>query len=148
AHVWAHDYDLKWTDVLNVEKRVSETVVRQLKQKLSPDEAAELARSGTANVSAYEALVKGSHNSLQYFYSGKLDYFNEAERQIARAASLDPGYIEALVELGLLYGRRYQATGEQPWMQKAEGFFRRALALDACHPVANAVLSSIRREYG
>jgi adenylate cyclase len=148
TQVWANSYDSPWTDILKVESQVSATVVRQLQVALSPVERADLQRPPTTNVAAYEALLKGRHNSLQYFYSGNLAFYVSAEQSLLQAAALDPAFADAPLELGLLYGRRYQLSGERDWRDKASGFFRNVLSMNPCQPVANALLANIALDNG
>src|SRR5262249_40867463 len=84
----------------------------------------------------------------RYFYLKKSEYFEMAERLLKQAIAELPRSADAVTELGLLYGRKYQITGQGEWRDRAQDLFQRALEIDGCHATANAVLSSIVREYG
>ena len=49
AHLWAESYDRELKNIFGVEREVAETVAAQLKAKLLPQEATELARVPTTN---------------------------------------------------------------------------------------------------
>jgi tetratricopeptide (TPR) repeat protein len=97
---------------------------------------------------ANDALANGKRNSERYLNLKKAEHFDAAERLLREAVSELPRSAEALSELGLLYGRRYQITGQGVWRDKAQEIFQSAVAIDPCHATSNALLSSIAREYG
>ena len=148
VHVWAEGYDLPFTDILRVQRRVANEIVNRVNVALDPSERRALENPPTSSTEAYEDLLKARKNSSQYLILGKQDYYDDADRLLQRALQLDPGYVDAILERALLYGRRYQTTGELQYRAKAEDNLLAALGREPCEPVANAVMASVRNEYG
>lgn len=148
VHIWAEAYDLPFTDILRVQRRVATEIVNRVNVALDPSERQVLDKPPTSNLEAYEDLLKARKISSEYLSLGKLDYYDDADRLLQRALQLDPDYVDAILERALLDGRRYQNTGELQWRAKAEDSFLEVLNRQPCDPVANAVMASIRNEDG
>jgi adenylate cyclase len=148
VHIWAEAYDRPFDDILRVQGQVAEEIVDRVNVALDPGERQILEKPPTNSTEAYEALLKGRRASGQYLFLGQQDYYDGAEHLLDRALELDPAYVEAILERGLLDARRYQNTGDPQWRAKAEGRLLAVVNREPCHPVANAVMASIRNEDG
>jgi len=148
VHVWAEPYDLPFTDILRVQRRVAAEIVSRVNVALDPSERQVLESPPTSSTEAYEDLLKARRTSYQYLSLGKQDYYDDADRLLQRALQLDPRYVDAILERALLEGRRYQYTGDSEWRSKAEDSFLAVLSREPCQSVANAVMASVRNEVG
>ena len=148
VHIWAEPYDLPFTDILRVQRRVATEIVNRVNVALDSSDRQVLESQPTSNTEAYDDLLKARRNSYQYLALGKQDYYDEAERLLERALQLEPSYADAILERALLDGRRYQNTGDPQWRAKAADNFQTVLYREPCQPVANAVMASIRNEDG
>ncbi len=59
AHVWAERYDRDLVDIFAVQDEVTREIVAALRMTLSPHQQARLARRDTANIDAYDYLLRG-----------------------------------------------------------------------------------------
>ena len=59
THVWAESYDRELKDIFAVQDEVRQKIVFALKVKLTPEEQARFKRAPTANLEAYDFLLRG-----------------------------------------------------------------------------------------
>jgi adenylate cyclase len=99
GHLWAERYDRDWTDIFEVQDDVTRRIVDALKITLSPAEKARLAESGTSNMEAYDAALRGRELLL-----GK----TRNRETFGQANELDPNYAQAYAGMGFLHMFDYQ----------------------------------------
>jgi tetratricopeptide (TPR) repeat protein len=101
--IWAGDrFESGARDLLETESLLAEAIARQLRGTVLADERALLAKGGTANVDAFDALLRGK----QYVYSNVPAESELAQRMFERAIQLDPNFADA-------YGWLADVLGEQ-----------------------------------
>jgi TolB-like protein len=145
SHIWADEFDFPWKEILTVRKRVSESVVRQIRIQLRPNEQDLLARNSTQNIEAYQAYAKGRYSMIRFTFLREPGYLNEAESNFKRALQEDPQYADVLADLGYLcYQRFYPPQGNRKELA-AQGiaYAEQALAIDPNHVEALYVLGSL-----
>jgi serine/threonine-protein kinase len=98
THLWAESYDRELKKIFDVEREVAETVARQLKAKLLPREAAELARVPTTNPQAYDLYLRAKYIDQQ-FWNAQVDSNKPAVDFYRQAIALDPGFALAYASL-------------------------------------------------
>ena len=91
SHLWAESYDRELRNIFSVEREVAETVATQLKAKLVPQEATELARLPTTNPQAYDLYLRARYINQQ-FLNGQVDSSLAAVDFCRQAIALDPGF--------------------------------------------------------
>jgi adenylate cyclase len=98
THVWSGTYDREMQDIFAIQDEVAARVVEQLKLAMSigPDPVER------HNAEAYALYVQAGQ-LLEDRESGRLD---RAERLLRRALEIDPGYLDAKVDLAWLYSYR------------------------------------------
>jgi TolB-like protein/Tfp pilus assembly protein PilF len=108
AHLWAERYDRNIADVFAIQSEIAETIVRQLRAKLSPGEKAAMKQPATTDLEAFElysrarALYVDTSNQIQA--SKKLP---EAGRLLDQAVKRDPNFLNAWCLLARVHGDIY-----------------------------------------
>jgi TolB-like protein len=96
THLWAESYDRDMRDILTLQAEVVAAIAKQIQAKLTPHEAAHLARIRPAvNPDAYEAYLMARHYWVQRTAEGlkkAADYFRQAIEK-------DPAFAPAHVGL-------------------------------------------------
>ena len=127
-HLWSDSYERNFSDVIALQREVTQAIVREIRVSLSPQEQQVLANVRPVSPEAYEAYLKG------YFFLQKLspqgvrrsfDFFQQA-------ISKDPGYAPAYVGLAQAYiisGDRNVLPPREAYA-KASPLVTKALALD------------------
>jgi adenylate cyclase len=106
GHLWAERYDRDWTDIFEVQDDVTRRIVDALKITLSPAEKARLAESGTSNMEAYDAALRG--RELLLGKTRNRETFGQAKAFFLKAIELDPNYAQAYAGMGFLHMFDYQ----------------------------------------
>ncbi len=139
--MWSERYDRELTDVFAVQDEIAEAIARKLSVALRSGGGA---RRGTANLEAYELVLKGRAFQLRRgrFIANAIECFE-------RAIELDPQYADAM---GLLADswRLLGTFGARPAseiMPRARDLAERALALDPSNTEACATLADVEAQY-
>jgi serine/threonine protein kinase/tetratricopeptide (TPR) repeat protein len=105
TNLWAEDFDFEyaWQDVLKVQQKAAERIVRQIRMYLNPADLAAMRRSTNTNVAAYEEYAKGRYSLIKLKNTLLPENSTEAEQFLKRAAALDPSFVLPHVELADLY---------------------------------------------
>ena len=144
-HLWADQFDEKFTDLLTVEDRISERVAAALSLKLSGAEKTLLAKRHTENSEAHQLYLKG-----RYFWNKRTpEGIGKGIEFIRQAADLDPNYAPAFAGLAdcyLVYPL-YAGLPTGEWMQRARAAAVKALELDATLAEAHATLAYTKMLY-
>jgi len=139
-HLWAERYERELRDVLTLQNEIVSSIARQIELKLTPAEAARLARARPVNPEAYEFYLRGRfHSDKRTPESLKkgLEYFQAA-------IDSDPAY--ALGYVGL--ADTYRLTGSYAVLPPNEAYPRaktalvKALELDDTLAEAHASLAT------
>jgi len=108
THVWAEKYDRSLADVFAIETELAETIVAQLKSKLSPQEKAAIEEKPTADLAAYDLyarakkLIEGSVISLP-----QQESLDEAIRLLEQATRRDPQFALAYYQMATAHDQLY-----------------------------------------
>jgi TolB-like protein len=150
SHLWSEEFEFPWKDLLTVRPKVSESVVRQMKVQLQPEEQQLLALSSTQNAEAYQAYAKGRYSLVRFSYLREPSYLKEAENHFKRALVEDPQYASVLADLAYIcFQRFYPPQGDRKELA-AQGiaYAEQALAVDPNHVVALYVMGSLYDHMG
>ena len=93
AHVWAHTYDRKLTDIFGVESEIAKSIAESLQAKLAGREEQALAVKPTKNPEAYDAYLRGLAAEGQELHD--LYALEKAAGFYERAVQLDPAFAVA-----------------------------------------------------
>jgi adenylate cyclase len=140
AHLWAERYDRDLTDIFAVQDDVTQRIVEALKVTLSPAEKVRIGGSDTANVQAYDWVLRGREIMLGKEKTRAT--FEEAVRLFNEALQHDPNYSLAYACLGFAYMFDYQnrwSDDPDKSLELAKEYARQAVALDPTQPLARNV---------
>ncbi len=101
GHLWAERYDGAMTDVFALQDKVTERIVKALAVELTPQEVQRVGRSGTGNVAAHDAYLRG----LSDYYRRTPEDNAKAVVHLEKAIQLDPNYTDAYTALAKVYVR-------------------------------------------
>lgn len=97
--LWAHKFDLPFTDIFTVQDSIAEQVATALLLQLSQTERQRMMRRYTTDAEAYQAYLKGRY----YWNKRTLDGYHRALECFDRAIDRDPAYALAYVGLADIY---------------------------------------------
>jgi DNA-binding winged helix-turn-helix (wHTH) protein/TolB-like protein/Tfp pilus assembly protein PilF len=119
--LWHDTLDVPYDQLLTVQDRVAESVLRGLRLRILPQEAQQLKQSVPKSPLAYEYFLRAQDSTD----------FRLAIQLLDKSLALDPEYAPAWVRLGLEYGGYAAWQGGGPeFMAKSKAAFDKALELD------------------
>ncbi len=122
--LWRGTFDLKYDNLLTVQDRVTQQIIKEMELKLSPAEAANLKPEKPISRDAYEDYLRGID-----LYS--LNQFAAAIEMLQKSTQLEPNYAPAWAQLGRAYttNASLQFGGRENY-DKAQAAYEKAIALD------------------
>ena len=141
-HLWAERYDRKMTDLFTLRDELVQTIVSTIAPRLEGIGLAQAQRKGTANLTAYELVLRGR----AHYDRMTCDDDRAAIESFERAIALDPTYSAAYAHLarahvdGFLFG--WSADPDEA-LGRALSAARQAVQLDESDALAHAVLASV-----
>ena len=149
VHLWSDVYNAELKDVFTVQDEITQRIVGAAAVKLTRLERDRVLRKPTANLAAYEYVLRGR----EYLISPTRAANDEARASFQRAIDLDPNYAEAYAALG--FGH-YEAV-VSGWTEfpddeigRADALAKKALALEPATTKAHLLLAFIgmyQRDY-
>jgi adenylate cyclase len=140
GHIWADRYDRDLTDIFEVQDDVTHRIVDALKITLSPAEKQRLADTETANIAAYDCVLRG--RGFMLAKERTRETFAQAIKYFKEALQHDPDYSLAYACLGFGYMFDYQNR----WTEDPDGslpiameYARQAIEKDPKEPLAHCV---------
>lgn len=100
AQVWGRQFDQAGDDVFAIQEAVAGEVATGIVGRLLPSETRAIAARPTANVAAYEAVLRGNFHLARRDSAGILRAVQEYES----ALRADPAYVDALSRVAVAYG--------------------------------------------
>ncbi len=130
GHIWANEYDREWRDIFAVQSEVAQTIARELKAVITPEEEKRIEKEPTSNISAYDLFLKASDFTLKYRGNNDLADYHTGVNLYKEVLAIDSTYAAAWAGLAELYYLRYYY----------EDYFREGF-LDSCLILANTAIS-------
>jgi non-specific serine/threonine protein kinase len=140
AHLWAEKYDRELASVFEVQDDISMAIVDALKLKLTAREKQGISKLPIDNVAAYECYLRATHE-IRRFDEASLD---RALQDLQNGVTIIGD--NALLYSGMAYAYyQYVNMGlkQEEYIEKAEAYAKKALALDPDCSQAHAVLGKI-----
>ena len=125
--IWGEQYRGDAEDLFSIQDAVCESVAAALKLSVSADVRDEIARPATTNIDAFELYSKGRAFIERRDVKENIDF---AIQMFEEALKLDSNFALAHAGLGEAYWRKYQATREPGWVDRAVAASDHALVLD------------------
>lgn len=124
--IWSEQFDRNMSDLLSVQRDVSDAAIQQLRSLLSGTQKIELGKPAATNDQAYELFLKAKflHQRAQ-----SPDDLKGSAALLEQALSLDANFAQACAELADIYD---DLSDDNPkdYFPKAEIAARRAILLD------------------
>jgi adenylate cyclase len=142
GHLWAERFDRDLTDIFATQDEVVEKIVRTLAVTLTQGEEKRLGRRGTANVAAYEAVLR----ARELLGGATRETVAQARAMYQRAIELDASYAVPHAGLAATAVSNYVSDwADDPGaeLDQAERWARRALKLDESEPFAHMALGHV-----
>jgi eukaryotic-like serine/threonine-protein kinase len=99
TRIWGEQYVRKAADLMRMPAEISRDVAEKLRVRLSAGDQRRIASTGTANVKAYELLLKGHFHRAK----GRTADRQEAAEYFRQAIEADPKYALAYADLSDIY---------------------------------------------
>jgi len=128
THLWAQTYQGNLRDLLTLQNRVSQAIVREVGATLTPDEKLRLTTVRVVSPESHEAYLQGRY----YWNKRTPDNLRKGMDFFASAARLDPNSAEAFAAMGTAYLSMLGSDQFPPHetADKARAAAEKALALD------------------
>src|SRR4029077_14398403 len=112
SHLWADTFDREFTDIFSVASEVAKAIADQLRAKLTGQEEQAIAAKPTANVTAYDAYLRG----LAYTWKTTVTPANAlgAQKYLREAVRLDPKFALGWALLSFVDSNGYLTATLQP----------------------------------
>ena len=108
AHLWAESYDRDLADVFALQTEISETIVDQLRAKLSPEEKAVIEEFPTRDLGAYDLFIQGAQIVNSYLDATDTAVsLEQAVRFFEEAIARDPRFVLAYANLSRAHSLLY-----------------------------------------
>jgi TolB-like protein/tetratricopeptide (TPR) repeat protein len=113
GHLWANDYTRNWKDIFAVQSEVAQTIARELRVVISPEEKQLIEKVPTVNLTALDFYQRGREEIVNYW----LDISNKAalenaENLYQKALDYDSKYALAYSGLAMLELMKYDIWSE------------------------------------
>ena len=138
--IWGSQYRGDAADLFSIQDAVCEGVAAALELNISSEVRGQIAQPATSNLDALEFYSKGRLFLERRDVKQNIDF---AIQMFAEALGLDPDFTLAHAGLGEAYWRKYQATRESGWVERAIASSDHALALDPNQAQVHVVLGII-----
>jgi serine/threonine protein kinase/tetratricopeptide (TPR) repeat protein len=140
--LWGGRFDRDQTDVLAIEKELTDTIAQTLKIELSPDTAKNLERRFAVDPEAHRLYLQGRKFSI-----GSAKEMHKAVDYFEQAIAMDPGYAQPYAGLADVYTTLayHGVMGREEAIEKSRIAVEQALSIDA--NLAEALAASAERKY-
>ncbi len=107
AHIWAQHFDMEVSNIFDIESQVAETIVSQLKSKISPEEKAAIEARSTGDWEAHQLFVRSKDVLAASVYTRGRENREQAIRLLEQAVGRDPSFYLAFCQLARVHSELY-----------------------------------------
>ncbi len=143
--IWGAQYRGDVSDLFSIQDAVCESVASALKLSISNEVRDQMARPATTNMDAFELYSKGRALLERRDVKENID---SAVQVFEEALKLDAEFALAQAGLGEAYWRKYLATRDAVWFERAIAAGDRALVLDPHQAQVYVLLGIVYHETG
>jgi serine/threonine protein kinase/tetratricopeptide (TPR) repeat protein len=133
------------SDPFGLEDKVVEGAAKMLGLSLEPAERQVVESHGTARAEAFESYLQAVGYLQNY---ERVENIDKAIGYFQSALKTDPAYALAYAGLGDAYWRRYEATQDTSWVDRARESCDRAVTLDSNLPASHLCLGTLENGTG
>ena len=139
-NLWGERYDRKLSDALAVQQEITGAISTKLRERLSGETKAQIAKRETTNPEAYQLYLKG----IYYWNKRTPETLEKSKDYFNQAIDKDPAYANAYAGLANYYvaAPDYEPIPENEAAGKAKAAAEKALAIDNSSPEAHAALAA------
>ena len=144
-NLWAKRYEHDLSNILALQSEVAESIVKEIRIQLTPEEQTQLANTPTVNPEAHDAYLKGLFSYAKDTKEG----FEKAIEFYEQALEKDPTYAPAYAAMArsYLYLGWWAHLPPREVFPKARVAALKALELDKTHAQAHLALGGIKMIY-
>ncbi len=102
-HLWSENYDRTPDDLIDIQENVAIEIANALQTAMDPEALAQMVRSGSSSVPAFEAYLQGLTFGVSTLISGDAYEFLDARDAFEHAIELDPQFAKAYWELATFW---------------------------------------------
>jgi TolB-like protein len=103
SHVWANEYNSKWSEVFSVQSGVAQTIAKELYASITPAEKGLIEKVPTSNMTAYNLYLKANDYQKEYQKTRDLSSYYTAVNLYKSALEIDSAYAKAYTGLAGAY---------------------------------------------
>jgi serine/threonine protein kinase/tetratricopeptide (TPR) repeat protein len=145
SELWGDQFNRRVSDLIAVQGDIAKDIYDNLRPRLAPGEAPQVAKHDTENPEAYQLYLQG----LFYWNKWTEEGFRKATDYFNKAVEKDPNYAQAYAGLADTYnflGESGYMAPQQVW-QNAKSAAMQAVRLDDTLPEAHISLALVRESY-
>jgi len=142
--LWTGNYEQEMKDILALQSEISQTIVREIRLKLTPQEQNRLASGQQVDPTAYEYYVKARQIQMSLTIDPSLERWQTGLDELEKAANLAPRFapiyaeIVKLCALNYLVGKSYNEV-----IGRAEAAAEKARLLDPDSPETHLAIGML-----
>ena len=107
SHVWANEYNSKWSEIFSIQSEVAQTIAKELYASITPEEKKLIEKIPTANMTAYDLYLKATNYQKDYEKTRDLSSYQTAVNFYRTALKMDSTFAKAYTGLASAYYNRY-----------------------------------------
>jgi len=98
-HLWSNTYDSNIEDIFSMQSEIAQSVARELKAAITPEEKQTIEKIPTTNLEAYDLILQANNNAYYAIVTGDIEPIIELS---LKAIELDPYYADAYAFAGTI----------------------------------------------
>ena len=108
SHIWADEYNSKWSEIFSIQSGVAQTIVKELYASITPAEKGLIEKVPTSNLAAYDLYLKASNYKNEYQKTRNIRSYQNAVTFYKAALAIDSAFAKAYTGLAsAFYDRNY-----------------------------------------